>query len=240
MLAAALALLKPFGLLLRKVPWWVWVALGLAIAFVLWLHRHDAALVKKTTADVNATWEAKEKKAADDQVAAVNHLRGEIADWVLAYLAKNTALAAEITARVNDQNAAFDALAKQRSTNVTPQAIARCALTRGVILQFNAGSDAANGTPDAPREAEPAGISRDTPAGVSLDTYARAVELVQAGLGTCREQVLGWQRYCGPGGELDTWYEGIRKMVDRCFPAVGAPVDGIHGVLNSTAPKGTP
>ena len=119
--------------------------------------------------------------------------------------------------------AAFAQLAKERSARVTPQANARCDLTRGVIVQFNAGAAAANGAADASGETEGTPDARDASSGISLDRYVAAIELTQANLGICRQQVRGWQKYCGAGGLVDEWYAGIRAKVDKCFPARSPP-----------------
>lgn len=203
---------------LKMIPWQVWAILGAAMSFWLWLGAHDAALTKKVTLDRDAYWQGREKAANDRYAADMNRKRAEVADLVLAGIALRDQLEGVIRAQAAAFDARFTELKNRRAAYVTPLANRACTLTRGVVLQFNAGAAGANGAPEpfASRAANPGTEFVDAPAGVSLDTLTGAIEDTQRALGTCRRQVTGWQSFYST--VLVPWHASLAKTLQGTPP----------------------
>jgi hypothetical protein len=184
------------------------------------IEAHDNGIRKTAVDERDAVWKAREKDANDRYNAQLDKLYAKL-DAADAQLRKVTADAAAKLARERaaaDQR--FRALEAQRSTNVSQAAIDACHLTRGVILQFNAGARAANGEPDPAASGEAAAgsgpESADGGSGVPLDRYAAAVEATQRALGTCRSQVDGWQAY--HRDVILPWIASTTEAFASCIP----------------------
>jgi hypothetical protein len=202
----------------RFVPLWAWVAAAALVSGWLWLGWHDHAIRTEVRAEVDSEWAEKQRAAQAAFDAKMQAKRGEVADLVLAGVARRDAHAAELRQAQADHDEKFAALAARRSVNVTQKAIADCSLTRGVVLQFNAGAARANGAHDASPAAEPGADVVDAPAGIALDRYTRAIEETQSALGTCRGQVIGWQQHWA---DVGLWYASLARILDTCFPPKG-------------------
>jgi hypothetical protein len=204
----------------RFVPLWAWVAAAALVSGWLWLGWHDHAIRTEVRAEVDSEWAEKQRAAQAAFDAKMQAKRGEVADLVLAGVVRRDAHAAELRQAQADHDERFAALAARRSVNVTQKAIADCSLTRGVVLQFNAGAARANGASDAAAAPDAGAASVDASAGVALDRYARAVEDTQSALGTCRLQVTGWQKHWA---DVTAWYASLAHVLDTCFPTKGSP-----------------
>lgn len=221
----AIAVWKGAAGFLAKIPIQVWVALGLiaAVWFAAWridawLEARDQRSRAEERAKVNAAWDERKRVADAHFSAEMNRKRNEVSDWVLAGLATRDALARELRGAELALVDAFDELHNRRPFYVTEKAIAGCTLTRGVVMQFNAGAERANGrvaAPDAPGAAQPAPDAVDEPAGIALDRYTGAVEKTQLALGSCRAQVRGWQQHWL---DVTAWYAELARTLDTCFP----------------------
>lgn len=209
--APLLLVAKPALDFLKGIPWWVWAILA-AVAFHFW---DRGVYARDQVAKNDAMHEERAKQAAAAHAAKVAQLRGQISDWVLQGIKWRDEGAAKLRAEMNAHDLTFDQLKKQRPIYVTPAAVARCDLTRGVILQFNAGAAAANGEAHPAGPPDPGAGALDASSEVPLDTYAAAVEETQRSLGACRIQVTGWQQHWA---SVTTWYDGLRAKVNECFP----------------------
>lgn len=204
----------------RLVPWWAWAGAAALVSAWLWLGWHDHALSAKVRAEVNAQWEERERAAQAKFDADMTRKRGEVADWVLAGVARRDEHADELRRAKQDHDAKFAELEARRPTYVTQKAVADCALTRGVVMQFNAGAARANGAVDPSAASQPAPGAVDAPAGITLDRYTGSVEATQSALGTCRLQVTGWQQHWA---DVGAWYARLATILDTCFPTKGTP-----------------
>lgn len=200
---------------LAAVPRPVWYVLGAALALWLYTGWIDRGARKDERAKVNATWEEKERVADARFAAEMNRKRGEVADWVLAGLATRDAHARELRESEIKHEAAFTDLANRRRNYVTEKAVRDCPVTRGMVMQFNSGAARANGTVDPAPAPDPAPGVADAPAGIALDRYTGRIEDTQAALGSCRGQVLGWQRHWS---DVTAWYAGLARILESCFP----------------------
>jgi hypothetical protein len=175
---------------------------------------HDAVTVER-----NTYWKAREDEANRNYAAALVtlHRKLEIADSNAA--AAKAKHEAELVAKDAKHRAEMDAQDKERSENVTKEAVAACGnLHRGVIVQFNTGAARANGT--HVDEDQPAAAARralaDEPSGIALDTYAAAVDATQDAVGDLRNQVIGWQKY---HAEVVTpWIASTLDALSTCIP----------------------
>lgn len=206
--------------LLKLVPTQVWVGLGLFAAAVTWLVIHDHRIRdEQRTADV-AEFDGKMKAAQAVFAAELDKKRSEVSDLVLRGLAERDANAKALQDEAVKRDAVFAQLKAQRSTNVTPAAVAACGdLHRGVIVQFNLGAAHANGAADGAPAANAPAESPDAASGVTLDRYSAAAEDTQNALGTCRAEVSGWQKHWST---VTAWYDSLRQLLNSCFPQ-GAP-----------------
>lgn len=204
----------------RFFPWQAWAIAAAIAAAWLWLGWHDHSLRAEERTEVNAQWEERQREAQAKFDAAMDVKRGEVSDLVLAGLARRDAHAGELRQSQADHDAKFAALAARRPTYVTQKAVADCSLTRGVVLQFNAGAARANGAVDPPSASQPGADAVDAPARIALDRYTRAVEDTQSALGTCRLQVTGWQQHWV---DVGLWYASLARILDTCFPSKGTP-----------------
>lgn len=200
-----------FGFL-KAIPWKVWAVLGAVAAIWIWLGVHDRALTKRVEGERNAYWQGREKESNDRHADDMNRKRGEISDLVLKGIAEREALDKKLREQAAADAEKFEKLKNRRPDYVTPLADSRCALTRGFVLQFNAGAAAANGTPDPHDPAAPqAGAELvDAPAGVPLSTASGAVSDTQAALGQCRRQVTGWQEHWA---QVEAWYASLLRIL---------------------------
>lgn len=208
---------------LRTVPWQVWAILATGLALWFWLRTHDAALTKKVTDERNAYWQAREDKANADYKLALGALQLKLDTSLSTARAAAERHAAELAAKETKRRAAVTALALERKKNVTAKANADCQLTRGVILQFNKGAASANGS-DVAEAAGPAGAgseSVDAPAGITLDQLVAGVNATQAALGTCRDQVVGWQTY--HANVVKPWITSTLDALSTCIPKGSTP-----------------
>lgn len=223
------------GKLVALVPWgkWqTWALIGAAVAIAagkVALDMHDQALAAaaadheaKAVAAERATWQAREKASNDAYAARLASLQAWIDAQAASQAAAAKALADQVARERAARTKAEDALDMERGRNVTVEANARCALTRGVVLQFNGGASLANGGDElaVAAAAAAAGISPSAASGVALDTYARAVEGTQRALRSCRDQVTGWQRYHAE--VIGPWIATAIEAVNRCTPPAGA------------------
>lgn len=225
--------------LLKLVPWTKWqtyaVAAVIAAPFVFhaWLRTHDhnihvaddkvkdaaVAAEKKGRDDF---WQAREDAANARYRVAVKKLEDDLATArVEAQLAQND-LDATLEAQQAELHSAFAELTKERAKHVTAEANRRCDLTRGVIVQFNAGAQRANGRasaaaaePDRGTAASGAEVD-DARSGISLDTYTDAVQRTQEALGVCRTQVAGWQQR--ERDVIQPWITKAVRGLQSCIP----------------------
>lgn len=214
---------------LRKIPRPVWIALAAVAAVAVLAYNadrlikaHDQRVADTASAARDELWKAREKAAGEAYDKQLEQLQTKL-DATAKKLDEVERLAAEDLER---QRRTFDerfrALAAQRSTNVSQAAVDACHLTRGVIVQFNAGARAANSDGEDPPAAA-AGAGReavDAPAGVPLDRYATAVEDTQRALGIARRQVTGWQRY--HHDVILPWIASATEALASCSPK-GSP-----------------
>jgi hypothetical protein len=203
--------------LLKLVPLkaWLWLAAAAAVAVLAW--RVDANIRADERGKVNAVWQKRQAEAEKAYQEQIAHLRGEIADWVLKGLADRDAAAAALRTEMARHDQTFEQLKQRSAAYVTPEAVRRCDLTRGVILQFQSGAARANGEADPSPAAEPGAAAVDAPSEVPLDRYTAAVTETQSALGACRVTVVGWQKHW----DLVTrWYEGLREKVNECIPSL--------------------
>jgi hypothetical protein len=210
----ALNLWVPAIAILRKIPPVVWgVGIVIVVAYFA-LEWHDARVRAEAIKPLQDEITAANKAYADNLVAL--HRKLEIADGnAQAAELKHTQ---ELAAAEKKHQAAFATLEAKRNANVTAEAARLCTLTRGVVLQFNAGAARANGS-DAPDDQAPAGSGSqavDAPAGVPLNTYAAAVDATHDALGACRDQVVGWQTY--HANVVQPWIASTLEALSTCIP----------------------
>lgn len=222
--------------LVAMVPWrkWqTWALIGGALAIFggyVWLDVHDQALLAgaaKEKADAVAAERAacrKREKDSNDhyahQLADLQaYIDGRAADEAKHDQALRDAAARERAARAK----AEDQLANERTRNVTAEAARLCTLTRGVVLQFNAGAAEANGGDELAIAAAGAsgGLAVDAPAGLPLAAYTGAVEGTQRALRACRAQVTGWQRYHAE--VIVPWIATAIEAANRCTVKGASP-----------------
>ncbi len=219
-----LGLWAPVMAFLAKVPREFWIAgaaiVAILIAFNVWLDAHDEGI----RADDAKKYEAREKAAneAAEKRAAALARQLELATAAAAIAAEKSAKeAAQREAALHQR---ITALEKARQTDVTPEANRRCDLTRGVVLHFNAGAAAANEPAGGGESAAAPGADRgdvDASAGVSLDTFAGAIEQTQSALGTCRNQVTSWQTYHAT--VITPWIDKVTAALSSCIPQGASP-----------------
>lgn len=195
--------------ILSKIPMWVWVALGAAVA--VWFYgAHERSEGRKES---DKHWKAVIEMKQAQHTAAINAKRMEIADWVLKGIADRDKLDAKLRAAERDYEARVAEQDQRRSHYVTPVAVARCDLTRGVVLAFNDGAAGANGEERGAGSAapDPGAAIVDAASGVPLDHYTSAVAATQNALGSCRRQVIGWQEHWAL---VTGWYDGMRARLE--------------------------
>jgi hypothetical protein len=197
--------------------WQAWAAAAAIATAWLWLGWHDHALRTEERTEVNAQWEERQRAAQAKFDAAMLQSAARSPTWCSPAWRARCARR-ELRQAQADHDAQFAALAARRPSYVTQKAIADCSLTRGVVLQFNAGAARANGAHDASPAAEPGADVVDAPAGIALDRYTRAIEETQSALGTCRGQVIGWQQHWA---DVGLWYASLARILDTCFPPKG-------------------
>jgi hypothetical protein len=188
---AATGLLPAVMLLVKKVPLSVWIGIAAVVCGLGWFHSAGEVVAEQDAC------KAREQAANDKAAADLKAVQGKLDATTLTANANDKTLRAEIARLQGQRTQDRVASDRERAANVTAKAVAMCSLTRGVIVQFNADASRANGQPQAADHATPGAgqVSADTPSGVSLDTYSRAVGAVQSALGVCRDQVNGWQDY---------------------------------------------
>lgn len=214
------------------VPWgkwetWALFALaGSIFAARVALDMHDQKLLEVAHQEKVAAVAAERKacQAREDESnaryrAGLAALEAQLAAAkVAAEKAAKDLAVAQAKARAERERSGKE-LEAERSRNVTPEANRLCVLTRGGIVQFNAGARRANGqshfVATEPAAGAGAGLV-DDPAGVSFDTYERAVEGTQDALGTCRAQVTGWQDYHAK--VIKPWIASTLKALEACVP----------------------
>lgn len=217
------ALLTAWGVvsrIARLIPWQVWAALGVLVAF--WGHGRyvEHATTQRVALEVNATWQKRMATAKANFAAEMDRMRGNVSDLVLAGISERDARDRQLRDVLAQMDQDFVDLKNRRPSYVTSKAIADCTLTRGVVLQFNTGAARANGAPRPASAPEPAPGLVDEPAGIALDRYTGAVEDTQLALGTCRVQVTGWQQHWVG---VTAWYDKLRATLNQCFPQEISP-----------------
>jgi hypothetical protein len=218
--------------IVKLIPWgrWeTWAVIGVvlaAIGFKFWIGYHDAELARVAAADQAKAVAARDKHCQDREDesnaryrAALAILEAELATAKAAAEAAAKDLADALARAKAERARTGKELEDARSRNVTAQANAMCTLTRGVVVQFNAGARRANGKSPFGDGDPAAGTGSqlvDEPAGVSLDTYERAIEGTQDALATCRAQVIGWQKHYTT--VLKPWISSTVNALNSCVP----------------------
>lgn len=221
----ALGLWPVVWLVLKNIPLPVYLIVGAGFAAAFWLSYHDKALEAAAAAhekiavtERDTYWQTRETAANARYATAMDEQDRKLAAAAASAQAAATQAATAAAKARADRAADARKLAELRSLNVTAQADADCSLTRGVVLQFNAAASRANGSPagDGNDAAGSGGLSVDAPAGVALHTFSVAVEDTQRALGTCRDQVIGWQRYYST--VLKPWAASTLSAFASCIP----------------------
>lgn len=212
-----LAALKVAWTVLKLIPWQVYAVLGIGLAAYWWLSAHDQAIEERVTKERDAYHQGLQKKANDQAKARLARAQAEIADWVLKYVAVRDDLESQLRGEKKKLAEANADLKVLRSKNVTAYANSRCNLTRGAVLQFNAGAASANGTATSPTPAAPpTGPDLvDAPADISLDSFVAAINDTQAALGDCRIQVKGWQQFWS--NVVTPWYKSLDQTLQGVY-----------------------
>ena len=174
---------------------WGTLATLVAAAGIFWFAAD--LIAERRTAKVERAIQAERERAAEVSRSWQDYHAGERA-----------ADAAQTETLARDNAALRTQLDANRSRNVTPNAIAGCTLTRGIVQQHN---DAATGRPtlpDAGRELV------DRPAGVGIDRYAAVVD---ANYAQCREDAATFARLIARiRAQCREWNTRFGHSTDAC------------------------